>query len=234
MNNPTLTRVLEIGGIISGVILIAFGAVAIYMGFDGRSTVGDNLSNEFIVGGSDMSPEQIKDDIDNVIKPNQDSIAKERADAGLSPIEFTPLVAPSCDVSDKPIENGTDARCFAEYLRLHQLRDTQGLTYAQLGKYVAKDDAPPAKTDFAGREPGTDDFAAAEFDPKTNQPVDNPKRDKWVQVTALSSALNLAYTAEQIALFGIVVGVALLLTGVGLLILAISVLHHRGRKPAPA
>ena len=34
--------------------------------------------------------------------------------------------------------------------------------------------------------------------------------------TALSSALNLAYTAEQVSLFGIVVGFALLLTGIGL------------------
>ena len=49
--------------------------------------------------------------------------------------------------------------------------------------------------------------------------------------SALSSALNLAYTAEQISLFGIVVGIALLLTGIGLVILAVAVLH---REPASA
>ena len=45
--------------------------------------------------------------------------------------------------------------------------------------------------------------------------------------TALSTALNVSYMAEQLALFGIVVGVALLLTGIGLLILALAVLGGR-------
>jgi hypothetical protein len=36
----------------------------------------------------------------------------------------------------------------------------------------------------------------------------------WVTETALTTALNMAYMAEQLALFGIVVGVALLLAGV--------------------
>ena len=59
--------------------------------------------------------------------------------------------------------------------------------------------------------------------------------------TSLASALNLAYTAEQISLFGIVVGIALLLTGIGLLILAVAVLHRapataveRESEPAPS
>jgi hypothetical protein len=229
MDNPTLRRILEIGGIVSGLVLIAFGAVTLYLSFDGRSTVQDNLSNEFIVGESSMNPEQMKKDIEDVILPNQQTIAKERAKAGLEPIEFTPVSTPSCSVANKAIDTGAEARCFAEYLRLHQLRDTKGLTYSQLGKYVAKPNAPLAKTDFAG---GTDDFFSAEIDPKTNQPVDNPKRDKWVQVTALSSALNLAYTADQIALFGIMVAVALLLTGVGLLILAAGVLGRRLSSPS--
>ena len=81
----------------------------------------------------------------------------------------------------------------------------------------------PAETDFAG---GTSNAAVAEIDPKTNQPLDNGTRELWVTATALSSALNLAYTAEQISLFGIVVGFALLLTGIGLIILAVAVLHR--------
>ena len=40
--------------------------------------------------------------------------------------------------------------------------------------------------------------------------------------TALTTALNTAYMAERIALFGIVVGIALLLSGIGFLILAVS------------
>ena len=45
-SSPTLTRVLEVGGILSAIVLVAFGIAAIYMGFDGRSTVQSNLSNE--------------------------------------------------------------------------------------------------------------------------------------------------------------------------------------------
>jgi hypothetical protein len=34
-----MKRWLQIGGILSGVVLIVFGAVVIYMGIDGRNTV---------------------------------------------------------------------------------------------------------------------------------------------------------------------------------------------------
>ena len=40
--------------------------------------------------------------------------------------------------------------------------------------------------------------------------------------TALTTALNTSYMAERLSVFGIVVGVALLLTGVGLGILALG------------
>jgi len=43
-----------------------------------------------------------------------------------------------------------------------------------------------------------------------------------VTETSLSTALNLSYMAEQLALFGIVVGIALILTGVGFLVLALG------------
>jgi hypothetical protein len=43
-----------------------------------------------------------------------------------------------------------------------------------------------------------------------------------VTETALSTALNQSYMAQQLALFGIVVGVALVLTGVGFLVLALA------------
>ena len=54
------------------------------------------------------------------------------------------------------------------------------------------------------------------------RPVDNAARNVWVTETALTTALNTSYMAEQLALFGIVVGIALLLTGVGFGILAIG------------
>src|SRR5437667_264212 len=51
---------------------------------------------------------------------------------------------------------------------------------------------------------------------------DNGRRNVWVTETALTTALNTSYMAEQLSLFGIVVGVALLLAGIGFGILAIG------------
>ena len=48
---------------------------------------------------------------------------------------FTPVTAPTCSVAEQEIDNGTDARCFAEYLRIHALSATSGLTYSQMGRY---------------------------------------------------------------------------------------------------
>ena len=52
--------------------------------------------------------------------------------------------------------------------------------------------------------------------------MDNGRRNVWVTETALSTALNASYMADRIALFGVVVGVALLLSGFGFAILAIG------------
>ena len=49
--------------------------------------------------------------------------------------------------------------------------------------------------------------------------------------TALTTALNISYMAERLSVFGLVVGIALLLTGLGLVILAFAVF---GREPAAA
>ena len=54
------------------------------------------------------------------------------------------------------------------------------------------------------------------------KPVDNPARNVWINETALTTALNTSYMADQISLFGVVVGVALLLSGFGFAILAIG------------
>jgi hypothetical protein len=53
-------KALEIGGIIASVVLVAFGVAAIVMGFQGRSTVSDNLKQQNIVGTPDMTPKAIK------------------------------------------------------------------------------------------------------------------------------------------------------------------------------
>jgi len=106
------TRLWEIGGLISGAVLILFGAAALYLGINGYQTVGNELSNEAIVGGSDMSPDEIQ---------------KAASEAGLPDT----IDLPTCDVVDESIDTGSEARCFAQYMRIHALEASGGLTYAQ-------------------------------------------------------------------------------------------------------
>jgi hypothetical protein len=75
---------------------------------------------------------------------------------------------------------------------------------------------------------GTNDETAAAVDPKSGEPVANPARNIWVTSTALQTALNTAYFAEGVATFAIVMGIAMLLSGIGFLVLTLRVL----REPA--
>jgi len=181
------------------VILIVFGIATIAIGIAGRSTVEDELSQEKIVGSPDMSPEEITSGIEE---------AKLSVDA------------PDCDVAEEPITTGSEARCFAQYMRIHALESSGGLTYAEMGRYAsASDPTDPA---------GTNDETAAAKD-ESGQPVSNGARNLWVTETALSTALNMSYLATGVAIFSIVVGIALILAGVGFLLLAAAV--FRGASP---
>jgi len=195
----TVRRVLEIGGFVAGAVLILFGAAAIFMAIDGRSTVRDSLTAEKIVGGSDMSPAAITKAVD---------------EAGLTGLPG--LVIPSKSVADKEIKTGEDARVFAQYMRIHALEASGGLTYSEMGRYAVA----------SGKPIGTNDPMKAVTD-KNGQPVANAARDTWVTETALTTALNMSFMAEQLALFGGVVGIALLLSGFGFIILAYAALHRR-------
>jgi hypothetical protein len=183
-------RVLEWGGLAAGVVLIAFGAAAIYMGVDGRSTVRDSLKQEQIYFGDASDP---------AVAKHADQWAGEQ------------------------VQTGDQARAFALVMREHALEASSGMTYAEMGRYqLAANPSDPK---------GTNDEAAAAKDPK-GAPLANTARNTWVTETALSTALNVSYMAEQLSLFGIVVGVALLLTGIGLMILALAVLGGRFREEA--
>ena len=103
-------------------------------------------------------------------------------------------------------------------MRIHTFGATSGLTYSQMGRYIAKPDTPLKFTDGLG---ATNDPTYALTDPKTQQPVSNGRRDIWVTYTALTTALNSSYMASRLSVFGIVVGVALLLAGIGFGILAL-------------
>jgi hypothetical protein len=194
-----MRKAFEIGGLVAAVVLVAFGAVAIVMSVNGRSTVGNELKQQQIVGTPDMTPA---------------GITAEAQKAGLKNISL-----PTCSVANKAVDSGARARCFAQYMRIHALEATGGFVYAQMGIYVAKPDTPKAQLMPGG---GTSNAQFAAVDPTTKQPVQNGARNVWVTETALTTALNTSYLASQIALFGVVVGVALLLAGIGFGVLAIG------------
>ena len=216
-----MKKALQIGGIAAGVVLIGFGIAAIVLGIKGGQTVNDNLSQEFIVGTPDMTPSGIQPEVD-AIKAEQQKIGAEQKKAKVPPAQqftFTDVEAPDCSVAGEQVDDGNSALCFGRYMRIHALSSSSGLTYSQLGRYLAKPDAPVQSTDFNG---GTNDTNYAQIDPNTDQPVSNGARNLWVTETSLTTALYLAYTGSAISLFGIVVGIALLLSGIGFLILALS------------
>jgi hypothetical protein len=185
-----MRKTFEIGGLIAAVVLIAFGAGALVMSVNGRDTVRNSLKLEQIVGSPDMTPTAIK------------------AEAQKAGLDLTKITLPTKSVAGLAINSGDRARTFAQYMRIHTLEATGGMTYAQMPRFATKD----------GK--GTNDAAAALKDPKSGQPVDNGQRNIWVTETALTTALNTSYLAEQISLFGVVVGIALLLTGIGFGVLA--------------
>jgi hypothetical protein len=170
------------------------------LALNGRSTVNSELAQERIVGTPDMTPAAIKAEVEK---------------AGLKEVDL-----PTCTVAGKPVNDGSSARCFAQYMRIHALLATGGLAYAEMPHYATSD----------GK--GTNDAAQATKGPN-GQPLDNPLRSVWINETAHSTALNVSYMATQLALFSLVVGIALLLAGIGFVILSgFGVLSRR--EPAVA
>ena len=135
---------------------------------------------------------------------NKAAIAAEAKKAGLP----ASIKLPTANIAGKAITNGKLAREFATYMRIHTLEATGGQTYAQMPRYATAD----------GK--GTNDATKALT--SKGQPVDNPARNLWVTETALTTALNSSYMASQLSLFGIVVGVALLLAGIGFAVLSVG------------
>jgi hypothetical protein len=208
----TKRRIFEFGGIAASVILVAFGIAAIVLGVNGRSTVHSNLKQEAIVGTPDMTPSAIKAEAKQARLPAS-------------------IKLPTVSVAGKAIDNGSRARAFAGYMRIHSLEATHGYTYAQMGRFAAKPGTPASQLAKGG---GTDNPQWALVDAKTKQPVSNGARDIWVTETALTTALNTSYMAEQLANFGIVVGVALLLSGIGFGVLTIGGALKRPSKEEAA
>ena len=187
-------RIWEIGGFIAGAVLIVFGAVAIYMGVDGYTTVQDSLKDEQVFFST---------------AEDQDAATDKYASEWYG----------------EQVTTGEQARAFANIMRTHQLERTGELTYAEMGRYTsAENPDDPA---------GTSDEEAALKD-ESGGPVANSARNSWVTAVAITTALNMSYMAEQLSIFGMVVGVALLLTGIGLVILAFAIFGREAEATAPA
>ncbi|HET6547120.1 MAG TPA: hypothetical protein VFG79_01600 [Solirubrobacter sp.] len=136
---------------------------------------------------------------------------------------------PDSAIPGQKVDTGKEAQAFAAVIRKHTLEATGGQTYAQMGRFLDANGQP------------TDDEKAAAVDAKTGQPVENGLRNLWVTSTALSTSLNTAYFAESVATFAIVMGVALLLSGLGFAILTFRALvpaeaakTERAPRTAPA
>jgi hypothetical protein len=138
-------------------------------------------------------------------------------EAGLTDVE-----APDCDVADQPIDSGSKAECFASYMRIHALESTGGQVYSEMPRAVDKETGKPVPEDEAA--------AALE----AGKAIDNPQRQLWVTETALATALNTSYFAEQVSTFSIVVGIALVVIGIGLLVLTVGVLRPQMGEPRTA
>jgi hypothetical protein len=193
-----MPRPFRLAGIIAGIVLVAFGIGAIVIGVSGRHEVSTDVKREQIVGTPDMKPSLI---------------AAAVKEAGL-----TNVTIPSCDVAGKAITNGSEAKCFASYMRIHALEATGGKTYSQMPQFATAD----------GK--GTDVAAQAVKDPKTGAPQSNAARQVWISETALSTALNTSFFASSVGTFAIVMGIALLLSGIGFIVLAAGLLGPEGLR----
>ena len=135
---------------------------------------------------------------------------------------------PDSTIPNQLVNTGSEAQAFAKVMRKHTLEATGGKTYSQMPRFATAD----------GK--GTNDEKAALKNEKSGTPVDNPARNIWVTETALTTALNTAYFAESTATFVIVMGIAMLLTGIGFLVLTLGVLRRPSaveetrRSPAQA
>jgi hypothetical protein len=121
-------------------------------------------------------------------------------------------------IAGQKVDTGTEAQAFAKVMRKHTLEATGGQTYAQMGRFLDENGKP------------TNDEKLAAKNEQSGKPVDNPLRNLWVTETALTTALNTAYFAESVSMFVIVMGFALLLVGVGFLVLTLIAL----RRPVTA
>lgn len=107
------------------------------------------------------------------------------------------------------IKTGADAKAFASIMEFHALKSTEGMRYAEMGRFLTPQGEQTSNEALAAKTPD-------------GRPVENGLRNLWVTETALTTALNTAFFAERVAVFSIVMGAALFLTGIGFLVLTLG------------
>jgi hypothetical protein len=143
----------------------------------------------------------------------------EREGITFGPIEDPAVAEHAEQWAGEPVDTGRKALAQAEIMREHTLSNTGGLTYAEMGQYQsAENPSDPV---------GTNDAEAAAQD-ENGEPISNSARNIWVTETALATALDMGFMSEMLSIFSIIVGMALLLTGIGLVILAKAVFGRPG------
>jgi hypothetical protein len=178
------------------VLLVIAGGLWIWQGADARQEVQDTIGREQIVGSPDMGRETFEDEV----PPG--------------------VTLPACDVAGEPITTGEEARCFAEWMRVHALVATGGRTFSEMGRYL----------DERGNEVNSQEQAA--IDPDTSRPVENAARNLWVNQRALATGLELAFIGEQVSLFAIATGALFVVIGIGLLVM-LTVGGVLAQRPEP-
>jgi hypothetical protein len=154
---------------------------------------------------------------ENIVGTPDMTPAAIKAEAKQAGLDVNSITFPKDSVANLPINSGSRAHDFALYMRIHALEATGGKTYAEMPRYATADGQ------------GTNDPAQAL---KVNgQPQDNAARNIWINETALTTALQSSYMADQLSLFAVVTGIALILSGIGFGVLAAG-LTLRSREDA--
>ena len=111
-------RILEIGGVVAGVVMIAFGIGSLALGINARQTVGDELKREFIVGSEDVNPADTEEAVAEAGLGRAWTSRRATWRRRRSRTEATPVASPGTCASARFESSGGNA-------------------YAQMGRYVS-------------------------------------------------------------------------------------------------
>jgi hypothetical protein len=168
-----------------------------------------------VIGGSEVGDRLADEKIVGTPDMTPELTQKAVQEAGIADV----VDIPDCSVADEEIDTGAEAECFARYMRIHALESTGGKVYAEMPRAVFKDTGKPVPEE---------DASAALAD---GTAIDNPERQIWVTETSLATALDTSFFAQGVATFAGIVGIALILIGIGLLVLTFGALRPLARKP---